>query len=314
MQISPITNNIFFKIQNKNVNTQNKYFTKQSLTHDTINFTGQEDFLNLPKNEIFEKINLALKNPKNKLGEGGEAYVYKIPNTEYCVRINRDNEKDFDKTLNFRINKKDKINHIVAKLGKGSSIMTIVKGETLWRIGKDPAELAQNIETVEGIPIEGFKKLITQVCEADKQGMIFDSIGANIIVNPSNRSITAIDFFQSAFQEPFTPLKSIYASLTHFSCPITYKRNCAKKLILAACEDLREGKAAAAPFGGYDFPKLVHELAREDVIKDKKFTNTLYLVLDKISELYLQKYVGKECKSQFDGQMKVLNTLLKQVF
>jgi hypothetical protein len=192
--------------------------------------------------------------------------------------------------------------------------MSIIKGDTLWESGKTPAEIAQNIKNIEEIPVEGFRKLITQVCEADKEGMIFDSLGTNIIVNPNNRTITAIDFFQSTFQEPFTPLKSIYASLTHFHCPITYKRNCAKKLILAACEDLKEGKAAAAPIGGYDFSKLIRELAREDVIKDKKFTNALHIVLDRISELHLQINRGHECKAQFEGQMKTLNALLKQVF
>jgi hypothetical protein len=85
-------------------------------------------------------------------------------------------------------------------------------------------------------------------------------------------------------------------------------------LILAACEDLKEGKKSVAPMGGYDFDKLVFYLAQKDIIKDKKFTGALYNVLDKICELHIKKYVGQNCDAQLEGQMKVLKALLRQVF
>jgi hypothetical protein len=248
------------------------------------------------------------------MGEGGEAIVYKIPSTGYCVRINKDTAKDYDKSFTLETTAKDKVNHVVARLGNGSSIMTIVEGETLWKAKKDPLELAKNIQAVEEIPVEGFKNLIAQVCHANKHDMIFDSIGANIIVDTNHKKLIAIDFFQSVFNEPITPLKSIYSALTHFDCPMSYKRSCAQKLILAACEDLKEGEKSVAPMGGYDFDKLVFHLAQKDIIKDKKFTGALYNVLDKIFELHIKKYVGQNCDAQLEGQMKVLKALLRQVF
>jgi hypothetical protein len=314
MKITSICSPVFYQVQNNNKIKSNICFANPVLSRDVVSFSGTPDFLSLPKKEIFRRIDDALKNQENKLGEGSEAYVYKIPETPYCVRINKEAEKSYDKALILEVGEQDKVNHVVANLGRGSSIMTIIDGSPIWAGGMPHEQVAKNIEVVSSIPVEGFRNLINQVCHAKSCDMFFDSIATNVIVNPVNRSLTAIDFFRTQFYEPFTPLRSIYSSLTHFDCPDAYKRDCASKIILAACDEINEGKNSKVPLGGYDFGKLIYKLATDNVIRDKSFTGTLYKTLDAIEALNIKSQVGQDCKSQIEGQMKVLKVLLKQVF
>ena len=129
MQINFLNIPQIYKLPKSSISNNEKIKFNPQLRTDTVSFSGNNDLLNLSNEEIIEKIKISITNPKNFIGEGSEAKVYKIENSSYCVRLNYLDSKKFNKTSLCRnINDADKVNHIVAKLGKYSSIMRYIDG------------------------------------------------------------------------------------------------------------------------------------------------------------------------------------------
>ena len=119
----------------------NKCFYIENPKRKDISFTGRKiPLLDLPKDEVLKLVKQSI-NPKNGIGIGGEADVYSIPDTDFCVRlIGLDGDtssyatryKDFTTDFSKDLTPQDKANHIVIKLGNGASIMRKIEGEPLY--------------------------------------------------------------------------------------------------------------------------------------------------------------------------------------
>ena len=84
------------------------------------------DLLDLPQKDILAKVQNSVT-PDNFLGQGTEAEVYRIKGTKYCVRIPY-LAQDIYRLYTKELTPIDKVNHVVAKLGFGASIMKYFEG------------------------------------------------------------------------------------------------------------------------------------------------------------------------------------------
>ena len=65
---------------------------------DVVSFGNHKDLIQQPVNDIIKTVEKSIK-PVNLLGRGGEAAVYNIEGTGYCVRIPHDLPDDYQKGL-----------------------------------------------------------------------------------------------------------------------------------------------------------------------------------------------------------------------
>lgn len=177
-----------------------------------IFISSKNQFLQSSKSEIFKAIDLSIKD-ENFLGEGSDAKVYKIPNTEYIVRLIKNKKNNgfvnYKKQLSFSITPRDKINHIVAKLGEGCSLMQHLKGTNLceYMYSNELAELPQSI----------YYDLYKKICFAKANGMVFDFAPSNIIYDPNKKTLTPIDFIKKNHLIAGTlPLSDIFFSFADY--------------------------------------------------------------------------------------------------
>ena len=228
------------KIPNFNVSI------KTQLDKDTVSFKGK-DLLSEQDSTIIQKIKNSINNLKNLLGEGEEAIVYKLPDTDYCVRLEWKATKsyiDSIKKITRKISEQDKVNHIVCKMGENVTIMKYIPGEPVMK----PLDLAPQAilvsNNIAALPKKSYQHLIKQICDAYKKDMMFDCNWTNVLVDKSTNSLTAIDFYKIDPQEPekLRPLEYVYESLTNEYTPKENKKIFVNKILNATLDEYKLGK------------------------------------------------------------------------
>lgn len=155
-----------------------------------------------------------------KIGEGTQAKVYKIIDTNYVIRLPLNkNILDASAKINFNISAQDRINHCIATIGD-CQVQKYIAGfnprgyiEHSFRSG---LRLEHNIEKnnqikkciVEKLSIDKMKKYYLQLVEAHRTGMRHDYFGENAILNLNTGDLTAIDFVQGTRKNFFNSLMS----------------------------------------------------------------------------------------------------------
>ncbi len=284
------------------------------LKKDTVSFSGKEkDLLELSKKEIFRKIDASIK-PENFLGEGGEAKVYKIEGTPYAVRLTKNiitNEifPNYKKRLSFKLTDGDKINHTVALLGGEASIMKYIEGENCFKY--------KNQNELFNLPVDSYYKLYKQICHAKDKDMIFDCSSSNIIYNPKDKSLTALDFYKSDmdFPENTYPLSAIFSAFTTTTFafqPENFKRLCAA-LLNIAIKEVEPGVQPVQHPNELSLGRLFRnfESCYEDSLPPQYdiLKKTFYEAL----QLKYAESLGKDVKKELNGKIKLAKSLIKQV-
>ena len=226
----------------------------------------KEELFALPKKEIFQRIKTSLKHPENLLGTGGEAEVWKIENSDYCIRIPNHISGRITTSLNRKLTNDDIINHTVAKLGQGATIMPIIEGVTL---GSDNIEEEKDVTyIIEKLPVSAYEDLIRQINYAENtSNMIFDIGMNNIIINPQTQRMTAIDFYKPKYNDENWNnqiLSDIYFSLA--KNPVSSKKQqkiCACKILLAARNTLQNLNIGIKSLG---IEQFLNELLQDEII------------------------------------------------
>lgn len=276
---------------------------KDSLPKDVFTKSSKSNFLAQPTKEIIKKIKQALESISNKLGFGGEAEVWKIGDSGYCVRIPRRATMTDGLALSKDLKKQDKVNHVVAKFSNGITIMPIIKGFTFYSQNVGDEKVARMIENM---PVESFIDLIEQAISAErKTKLVFDSGPKNIIVNPDMNKMTAIDFYKTNDEFIFSNqiLRSIYSSLTgNLVTTKEQKQKCAGKIILAIIPILEKQKSNYRVLGMENFVNLLH---KQNIVDNANYANVLRINLKKLRNPDSKEYVGG---------VKILKTLVKQLF
>ncbi|MBE7713047.1 MAG: hypothetical protein E7Z87_04825 [Cyanobacteria bacterium SIG26] len=284
------------------------------LNADIVCFTGKEeqDLLLQDDKTILRRIKKAIKK-ENSLGRGGEAEVYKIPNTKYCVRVPHD---AFDIVGNFvdkEITPKDTINHTVAKLDNNITIMPYIEGYTFCSSNIKNEQVAKMIEEM---PQAAVNNLFRQVCEAHNNKLAFDTGWKNIIVDPINKKLTAIDFVSTdvAFSNDKI-LNKVYLSLTNNPDTTKQQRKTfAGKWLTAIAENLEFHKNPIDDIEALGL-KDFHKILKSHKLLDKtEYYTTLKNILTYIESSKLKESYGLDIEPYLNGQIKVLKSLIAQLF
>lgn len=290
MQILPI----FF--QPKTYTPQPRMNFRGGLEKDVVNFSKNE-FLHLSPKEIWARIKSSKMNPENLIGRGGEAEVWKIEGTDYCVRIQYrfwNDEQDYSNT---NLTKQDKVNHVVAKLAKGVTIMPVIKGVAFHTKGIEDKEITQMIEDM---PQKAFDDLVLQIYKADKAGMTFDTGAKNIIINPENKTMTAIDFFPHCWcSVDNSILSAIFLCIGKKQAMDAEKqKHFQAKLLKAALNIIQsQPNIEQSKFGFSRFA--------DEVVENKNYAR---IIKEHLNALSVSE------GAEFEGHIKVINALIRQLF
>ena len=309
--------NTAIRSRDKNCGNKNVQFATRvpELNADVISFSGREkDLLELPRKRIFAKIDAAIADNKNFLGEGSEAKTYRIPDTPYCVRVvkkNNDNDSlvDYQNLLSFKIDKKDEINHIVAKLKNGSSIMKYIEGEGCF--------LSKRSKELFNLPVESYYNLYKQIRYAKDNDMVFDCCPGNIIYNHKDKSLTAIDFYvqDNEFPEDVRTLPAIFSAIAMSAENSDYRlyKNLLGKLIQVCLVQIQSDKCTPNDVANLDINALFRKFESYCEAGLPPQYELLKVKLVDIQCLKLKELLGEDVKLELDGNIKVVNALVKQI-
>lgn len=311
--IAPINNTIFHRYVKQQNPQLNNISVKTHLTHDTVSF-GHKDLLTEKENTIHEILQNSF-NTKNLIGEGGEATVYKIANTGYCLRLVHEDNMKIPQKINFTISEQDKINHVVAKLGSnGSSIMKFIEGTPVWAYNMTLREKQEIAEEISKMPVNSFHKLIKQISHAYTHDMMFDCNWSNVIVNPKTKTITAIDFNKMDYPEQLNLLNYTYTSLTHADTSLAQKKTCAGKIFLAGLKEFEpKTKPCLNPID-FDFNKFVHKLYDQKILNNENYRKILTELFSSICDLKYKEIQNPNNISELNEKLKIAKSLIKQLF
>lgn len=303
-------------------NTPNIKF-KNTLTKDTISF-GNNDLLKCSKEEITARIKKTLRDSDlHYLGSGGSAEVFKISQSDYCVRIpyknddyssnvpNIINQKNLK--INFNLTEQDKINHIVGKF-RGGSIMKYIEGTPVWEPTMSKNQLDEISTIIEEMPVESFHKLLKQICHAYKNNMLFDCSGNNVIVNPKNKTLTAIDFYKmDDFYEAAHPFSHIFSSLINDQTTIGQKKNFAGKILTACLMEVEPEHKPCLEIRDFDYYRFIYKLQEQNLIQNPKYANLLIKLFEEIECLKLRDLHGDDVSKTLNHKIKTVKCLIKQL-
>lgn len=276
---------------------------KPPLKEDTITFCGNDDLLNAAPKLIISRIESAIRDKNNCLGEGCEGTVYSIPQTDYCVKIPHSaahkKKLNFKKFFSLQITEEDKINHVKAHLGDGIVLMKKIIGRTL-------VSCSDNIDDLASFPVSSFREFLKQISEAHNKNMFFDAINGNIIINNKNRSITAIDFVpENSFTcyDDFLPLRAMYYSLVDLNTDSKNRRLIADKILNAALEELKPGNIPCLDISEFDFGDFIS-------IIDTDYDKNVYSKIESLLLLKDMEISGKNVKHKLVCLYREIKKLL----
>lgn len=284
------------------------------LAKDTVSLS--KPFLQKSKEEVFKIIEEAIKDKNNFLGEGGEAKTYLIPNENCCVRILKDYPKAYKTDFSLDLNEEDKVNHVIAKLGNGSTIMKYIEGFPLFPLTRvvNPKTSKEISEAISTIGADSYNKLLKQVCEAKDIDMIFDCSWTNVILNPKDKTLTAIDFYKmdEKFPEIVRPLRHMYSAIPHNT--YAEKASCCGKIILAGLQEMEAGVKPCLSISEFRFANFIDKVIEDMGKRETKPLEQLKDVLTDIECIKIKEYVGEDVTKELNGKLKVARCLVKQIF
>lgn len=286
----------------------------KALQKDVVSFTGtsDEDLLSLNKQLILSRVRKAANNEKNYMGQGGEARVYDIPNTPYCVRVLHKTKKPFA-DISFDVTPQDEINHVVAKLSEGATIMRKVPGYSPFPQKMNRYSLAEYNRMIVDMPFSAYYDLYKQITHARNHGMSFDSAWANLIINPIGKNLTAIDFYKNESHSNI--LKKMYGALMMpVDKSMEDQRTCAKKVLSILAEEYKPNHKMMMKEFDKDFPVFFYQLFESGVMPNFKNIDLVCSIINKMQTLKANEMAGLDVTDSLNGCIKVYRALLNQVF
>ncbi|HIU85695.1 TPA: hypothetical protein IAD52_01840 [Candidatus Spyradomonas excrementavium] len=190
------------------------------LKADTIELGASVPFLQRSEQQIKLSIKKALK--KECIGHGAEAKVYRIPDTDYVVRVHKGFKPDFNSPISFDMSTGDKFNHYVAKIGDSVEIGEYIKGENACCLNGYTNKMSDkqhnlNLKIVE-MPVSSYRDFMKTIFEAAKQNMAFDCAGRNVIVDIAQKKFIPIDFEYGFAKNPrqriFNPILCMHSGFS----------------------------------------------------------------------------------------------------
>ncbi len=264
---------------------------------DTLCFRGR-DLLDLPETDVIKKVRESVK-PENFIGQGTDAEVYKINDSNYCVRIPHIANNMYGYTYSKDLSPIDKVNHVKIKLGFGATIMDYFDGVT-------PKEYQNNNyyrnifqEKIAKFPIKSYTDFLHQIAGAIDNELVFDFSGGNLIVNLEKQKFTAIDFYNIGDNpRQIKPLCEMYSVLTCYGTKEDTSKKLFDKVINAGLEEFRPNNIPCMDVELFDFTDLVMKRNGDTKFRSKNVTEEISNIL--------------ELKTQISQAVKELKNIKKE--
>ena len=275
-----------------------------------VSFKGYDFPINLTKGKsISATVKSALLDSKNFLGQGSEGIVYRLPNTDYCVKIPHiEIGKDFG-GWTFNIGFEDKVNHVVARSENNTRVMNFIEGSSL-KYDNKPKEIYS-------LPLESYRDFVKQISDAADNVMQFDSAPSTIIFNKKEKTFTAIDFRIPNVDYDFipAPFTSVYRGLQaskEQEKSQSLNKNLMGRLLQTALEEIKKGKDAEFAVEDGDIKELFYcfENGQDKLEPQYKFLKNIF------SQIFLIKKVearGINISEELNGKIKYAECIIKQI-
>ena len=247
------------------------------------------DLLDLPERDVFNKIKESIV-PDNFLGQGTEAEVYRIKDTGYCVRIPYLAQDVYQLNYTKELSPIDKVNHVVAKLGAGASIMKYFEGTIPKWYQNNNYNRYKLQSVIANMPVKSYSELLHQLANAIDNEMLFDYSGGNIVVSAEKNKLTAIDFYGITDNpKPIRPLSEIYQVLTCYGSEKKTGKKIFDKIVSASIEEFKPNVIPCMDLELFDFEHLCLKRCHDGSTNDY---NNL------VKEIYQQTKILKELKKK----------------
>ena len=250
------------------------------------------NFLDLPKEEVYKRIQASLT-PENFIGQGTEAEVYKIKDTDFCVKIPYEALSSYSKYgdkeikrlfFNKNIEPADAVNHIKIKLSFCGTVMD-------YFYGLIPKNYIGNKEGryklqagISEMPVRSYKELLYQISNGIDNEMLFDCTPGNLIVNLDKKKLTAIDFIPiKETPREVRPLYEIYSVLTAYGAELETGKKIFEKVINTGLDEFVPKKTPCMDVELFDFVDLCKKRIQETGTKNtnilmQKITQQINLI------------------------------------
>ncbi len=290
---------------------------------NTLSFKGV-DLMSLPEADVLEKVRNSVL-PENFLGAGIEAEVYRIKDTNYCVRIPYLSQDIYLSDFTKKLTPTDKVNHVVAKLGFGASVMKFFDGIIpKWYINNSSRRY-QLQEKIAEMPIKSYSELLHQIAGAIDNEMLFDFSGGNLIVDTERQKLTAIDFY--GIQDnprPIRPMTEIYSVLTCYGSEEKTGKIIYDKIIDAGLEEFKPDNIPCMDIELFDFNGLVlkrnsdnNSFGRGNINKYinpiNKLIDTIYENIKDLKQLKKKEITDKSVSKLLEEKLINCRRLLRRI-
>lgn len=281
---------------------------------DVVSFGSNKDLIHLPVNDILERVENSIRSD-NLLGKGGEARVYSINGTDYCIRIPIENPEDYKKGFVSELTSLERVNHGVAKLGEKTIIMKRLDGFSMFPRKETGVTRAMVHSMIDDMPVSAYRKVIKQIYDAYNQGAFFDSSGANVIVNPVNKTMTVVDFTDCLECSNSRILKSLFTTLGMHDGILTkaQQKDRANKILSSVIDDFLPGQKPLMRVADYSFSEFVYAIKNQGLI-NKAYSEVFIKILGELKELkYMTMRGVRDCEPQMEFRVKQVKSLVKQL-
>ena len=284
------------------------YAVRTSSKYDCVSFSSK-NLLTLPTEKISKIVTKAIEK-ENFLGSGRFGEVYKIPDTDYCVKIlkkNWINKTNFGKWTT-EIDETDRANHILAKAENDSTIMKYIKGTSLFKY--------TDIENLAELPESSYRQLLKQISDAECLGLAFDNAPANVIYDAENKTLTAIDFYRPDFEFEIYPFTQVFSALESrnvgYQSLISNKKLAGKIMNIALDEYATKGPSEFK-FEDGDITRLVHRVGSTYKVNLPPQYKFLKQAFFDIMELKKAQRRGEDVDNELAGKIKYAKCIVKQI-
>ena len=308
-----ILGNYYKFVQPQPARQQNNLKLKPALSRDVVCFRGF-GLLNLPEQEVINKVKESIA-PENFVGQGTLAEVYRIKDSDYCVKIPYLAKDATEFSFSTKLSHQEEVNHIVAKLGNGISIMKFFEGEKPDDYRNSKLYRIEFQEKIANMPIKSYTDLLHQIANAANNNMTFDFSGGNLIVDTKNNTLTAIDFF-SAFDNPrgVKPLADMYSALTCYGTEAEVSKKIFDKIVTAGLEEFKPNVKPCTNLDLFDFEALCFKRCHDSYTENhEKIINEISRQIRRLKNIKKAEITDKTKSFLLEQNIRIVKDLLSKI-
>lgn len=290
-------------------NAQDPLQMKGPLAHDSVELSSKKDLLSHSPAEIKDAVCRSLRDNRNYLGGGFEGRVFKIENTDYCIKIPYESKNLKKSDISFSLREKDRLNQVVAKFSNGAFLMKYVEGIPVSeKLDKSESDINKMLLK---LPAGAFQGLFRQICQAQDKGLLFDCNPANVIINPKKKTLTAIDFYEMdpRYPEEIRPLRCMLEALAGDDS-FDVKQKCALKIISGALKELESGVKPCLSLGDFKFRNFMEKVFNGSKPDSFDEWEKLNACLTDVLCLKLREICGEDVKDSLEYKIEEAKSII----